>query len=1396
MSFSSCSFLRGVHPVLRGAVVWGLFVGGLVGRLAVAQETILQYFNTSWKEIERRLPEVAEAGYTSLWLPPPCKGSSGGFSVGYDVLDRFDLGDKDQAGQVATKYGTKADLLRLMEMAHRFGLRVYFDNVMAHNGGPLDPVAPGTLFPGIPGFVPEDFHLVQKTGGGWRKASDSVDYNDEWQVLNRNPFAWDIAQESPNTSFNPTGTVENNDYPKWVGIRHPGRSEWYLDADLTVGTNAEGQAVHPFANKEPYQDSGYGAAATGAGNGRFDWNDVNANGDHDVGEAAEPFTDTGVDPTNPARQGAAWGYADGVYNLGDIIAEDVNAMILRSARWITDQTRCDGFRLDAVKHVPAYFFGQQSGATKDSNGSGFLGSTQEQFNVTRGFTDWANHRDTGFSSAPRNDALFFGEHLGAPPNPSDYLAAGMRMANDDFLNRVGGFSGIGGNLSGYDAAGAFTYGVDTGVMYCLSHDNNSMATSERPAAHAYMLTRAGLPIVYTDGFNQSGAPDYFPKPSLVPFLGQFGTNWVTGPLAARRDLARGDQIARWQSQNLAAWEFRDTSENAAAPASESTVLLVMHARNYTSGQVMPFGTAFPAGVRLRNVSPNNGAFYATVGNDGLLRGDDGAVVTVPSGVWFGFSYARPELPDVWTGVGGKPAIEILQNGVPASRMTYQRTDGKNGDPAYAYAADIPRITSGAALTFLARGDGSTENILLKLDAGVDLNSQHGLGPVAGTDRRDHKPGAARDTFQGYEQMQFVRRLTEKFAATDTVRNGIGSSGAESWLAQLQAAPGAPVGFTRTDGSNTITTNTSTATWVYHDPAGAVEGMAGVTQFDPPPSSNGVTNLRTVRVKIGYKSSGISNVWLYLTRDGSSPNGSNGVGKGTTQVIAMAKEFEGASDAGGVPEWFKGQFFGSPTVRYKIGVHRNDAASRFPDTADQVAKRGRMETVFQLGGLTDASKAINAAALTVWPHNDFGNQSTGLSEGFHVVRSRSFLNRSGGSPRPGASIFRTATQTFYYDAERPMGSIAYPGTEGQTIGGSTYGIIIRTDASVTGVQCNLLDSNSANDLAANGNGADLWAAATEVTGANLAGKEWRFEYKGIPSSGLAQIRVRLRELSSSATNPPLSAEGVNTDAQGWFTTLVRSVNTGYPVNYRIRYPETDGTVVSDTYQAKIYFDKSLGYAAGVPLSSAQILSEMRITIDGVLAPPAGYGFLRDETGSESAVTFTFPNLYTGSPDDLHEVRATWTRGDISLTDIRQVKAFPGPIADADGDGLPNYWEIQNRLEWQNPDGTHGGAGDYDGDGLTNLQEYLADLNPADPSDGQFFPQARMELMGGGYRFTFPARPGRTYRLQSSTSLQATGVGSWSTLGAPLTTAISTEALQATDPSPSQQRKYYRVMISVP
>src|SRR4029434_9079644 len=103
--------------------------------------------------------------------------------------------------------------------------------------------------------------------------------------------------------------------------------------------------------------------------------------------------------------------------------------------------------------------------------------------------------------------------------------------------------------------------VSGGLFSLLPQDNISRAGGGPPAAHQYMLTRAGVPIVYTDGYNVAGGPDYFPKPSYTPFLGQYGQTFITGTLPVRRDFMRGDQSPRWASQDFCAWEFRDYSEN-------------------------------------------------------------------------------------------------------------------------------------------------------------------------------------------------------------------------------------------------------------------------------------------------------------------------------------------------------------------------------------------------------------------------------------------------------------------------------------------------------------------------------------------------------------------------------------------------------------------------------------------------------------------------------------------------------------------------------------------------------------------------------------------------------------------------------------------------------------------
>ena len=60
------------------------------------------------------------------------------------------------------------------------------------------------------------------------------------------------------------------------------------------------------------------------------------------------------------------------------------------------------------------------------------------------------------------------------------------------------------------------------------------------------------------------------------------------------------------------------------------------------------------------------------------------------------------------------------------------------------------------------------------------------------------------------------------------------------------------------------------------------------------------------------------------------------------------------------------------------------------------------------------------------------------------------------------------QPFYYDAAPPTGVIVYP-SENDTLGDNRYGVVVRTDWTVTDVYFNIEDVNPANDDGSTGRG---------------------------------------------------------------------------------------------------------------------------------------------------------------------------------------------------------------------------------------------------------------------------------------------------------------------------------------
>jgi len=104
--------------------------------------TMIQFFHwytpadgSFWKHVKEEAPRLAKLGINAVWLPPACKAAGGGYSVGYDIYDLYDLGEFDQKGTVRTRYGTKDEYIAAVRAIQKEGMQAIVDIVVNHKGG-------------------------------------------------------------------------------------------------------------------------------------------------------------------------------------------------------------------------------------------------------------------------------------------------------------------------------------------------------------------------------------------------------------------------------------------------------------------------------------------------------------------------------------------------------------------------------------------------------------------------------------------------------------------------------------------------------------------------------------------------------------------------------------------------------------------------------------------------------------------------------------------------------------------------------------------------------------------------------------------------------------------------------------------------------------------------------------------------------------------------------------------------------------------------------------------------------------------------------------------------------------------------------------------------------------
>ncbi|WBQ19167.1 alpha-amylase [Sphingobium yanoikuyae] len=245
----------------------------------MAQRTLLQFFHWYyptggglWDDVAQEAQRLADLGISDVWLPPAYKGASGGLSVGYDSYDLFDLGEFDQKGSIATKYGDREALERATTALRNVGLRVIHDVVFNHKIG-ADETEPVS---------------VRRANPDDRRQLDD-------QIINAKA---------------------------WTRFSFPGRggqySRFVWDARCFTGIDHI---------EEPEEDGVFRIVNEyGEGEWHDEVDDELGNYDYLMGADVE-FRNHAV-----YEELKFWG------------------------QWLADQVACDGFRLDAAKHIPAWFF--------------------------------------------------------------------------------------------------------------------------------------------------------------------------------------------------------------------------------------------------------------------------------------------------------------------------------------------------------------------------------------------------------------------------------------------------------------------------------------------------------------------------------------------------------------------------------------------------------------------------------------------------------------------------------------------------------------------------------------------------------------------------------------------------------------------------------------------------------------------------------------------------------------------------------------------------------------------------------------------------------------------------------------------------------------------------------
>ncbi|KAJ5266568.1 hypothetical protein N7478_009376 [Penicillium angulare] len=205
-----------------------------------------------WKRLCMSMPTLRDAGVDNIWIPPGCKAMDAS-GVGYDLYDLWDLGEFDQKGSRATRWGPKEDLIDMVQAAQDVGIGIFWDTVLNHKAGadstetfqaikvdpkdrnietpPTETISGwvGFDFPGRAGkYSSMKYHYQHFNGVDW---DDSRQENAIYKITGpRKGWAKDVSQEHGNYDYlmfanldhtHPDVRADIFKWSEWIGTELP-----------------------------------------------------------------------------------------------------------------------------------------------------------------------------------------------------------------------------------------------------------------------------------------------------------------------------------------------------------------------------------------------------------------------------------------------------------------------------------------------------------------------------------------------------------------------------------------------------------------------------------------------------------------------------------------------------------------------------------------------------------------------------------------------------------------------------------------------------------------------------------------------------------------------------------------------------------------------------------------------------------------------------------------------------------------------------------------------------------------------------------------------------------------------------------------------------------------------